>query len=89
MRSANTDSFEFPDPPHAHDELNKLGFTKQALEKYENGVCHADALAAGTVETPAELQQHLEQMLKIAAEVDAGKWVSELPLIRPGQGRPR
>jgi hypothetical protein len=55
-----------PDPPYTGGELNKLGFTKQALERYESGACHADALAAGTVETPTELQQHLEQMLKIA-----------------------
>jgi hypothetical protein len=56
----------FPDPPYANGELNKLGFTRQAIEKYENGACHKYALAAGAVETPAENQQHLEQMLAIA-----------------------
>jgi hypothetical protein len=56
----------FPDPPWANDELNKLGFTKQALEKYENGACHKYALAGGAVQTPAENQQHLQQMLEIA-----------------------
>lgn len=56
----------FPDPPYADGELNRLGFTKQVVEKYENGACRKDALAAGVVQTPAENQQHLEQMLRIA-----------------------
>ena len=56
----------FPDPPYADGELNRLGFTKQAVEKYENGACRKYALAAGVVQTPAENQQRLEQMLEIA-----------------------
>ena len=56
----------FPDPPYADGELNRLGFTKQVVEKYENGVCRKYALAAGVVQTPAEDQQRVEQMLKIA-----------------------
>ena len=56
----------FPDPPYADGELNSLGFTKQVVEKYENGACRKYALAAGVVETPAENQQRLEQMLAIA-----------------------
>ncbi len=56
----------FPDPPYADGELNRLGFTKQVVEKYENGACRKYALAAGVVETPAENQERLEQMLAIA-----------------------
>jgi hypothetical protein len=56
----------FPDPPYAAGELSGLGFPKQVVEKYFNGACHKYALAAGAVETPAENQQHLEQMLAIA-----------------------
>jgi hypothetical protein len=43
-----------------------LGFTKQVVEKHENGACRKYALDAGVVETPAENQQRLEQMLKVA-----------------------
>jgi hypothetical protein len=56
----------FPDPPYADGELNALGFTKQAVEKYENGACRKYALAAGVVQTPAENRLHVVQMLKIA-----------------------
>jgi hypothetical protein len=31
-----------------------------------NSACHADALAAGVVQTQTEIQQHLQQMLAIA-----------------------
>lgn len=57
---------DFPDPPFADQELNKMGFTKVTLEKVDEGACHADALASGAVQSEAELQQHLEQELKIA-----------------------
>lgn len=57
---------KFPDPPYSNGELNGLGFTKQAITPLENGACHADALAAGTVETPAELQQRMAAGLKVA-----------------------
>jgi hypothetical protein len=57
----------FPDPPWGNGELDNLGFTKQVLEKYENGACQKYFLAAGgTIPTPAENQQRLEQLLKIA-----------------------
>lgn len=56
----------FPDPPYAVGELNKMGFTKLVLVKYENGVCHKEALAAGIVWTKAELEQQIAQELKIA-----------------------
>jgi hypothetical protein len=57
----------FPDPPWGNGELDKLGFTKQVLEKYEDGACQKYFLAAGgTIPTPAENQQRLEQLLKIA-----------------------
>ncbi len=44
----------FPDPPYSAGELNNLGYTKQFVQKYENGVCHKYALAGGWVPTPAE-----------------------------------
>jgi hypothetical protein len=56
----------FPDPRYSNGELNLLGFTKQRVSPLENGACDADALAAGTVETPAELQQRLAAGLKVA-----------------------
>jgi hypothetical protein len=57
----------FPDPPYSNGELNKLGFRKYSPQMVgATNACHADALAAGVVQTPAEIQQHLEQMLKIA-----------------------
>ncbi|MGD0810621.1 MAG: hypothetical protein ABSA91_13085 [Acidimicrobiales bacterium] len=57
---------KFPDPPYADGELNRLGFTKQVVEKYENGACRKYALAAGVVQTPSEDQQRVDQMLEIA-----------------------
>jgi len=33
--------------------------------------CHAEALVARVVQTPAELQRHLDQMLKIAQSMRA------------------
>ncbi|MGB9112670.1 MAG: hypothetical protein WCF24_08080 [Acidimicrobiales bacterium] len=57
---------KFPDPPYSNGELNKLGFTKPALEKYENGSCHADALAAGAVESQGEIDQYIKMYLKMA-----------------------
>jgi hypothetical protein len=55
----------FPDPPYTNGELNKLGFTKYSPKmEAANKACHADALAAGVVQTQAEIQQHFEQMLK-------------------------
>ena len=56
----------FPDPPWPNGELNKLGFTKQVLGKYENGACYKYFLAAGGVPTPAENQRRMEQMLRTA-----------------------
>ena len=57
----------FPDPPYSNGELNKLGFRKLSPQmETATNKCHAQALAAGVVQTPAEIQQHLEQMLKIA-----------------------
>ena len=56
----------FPDPPYSAGELNNLGYTKQVVQKYENGACHKYALAGGWVPTPAENQQHMEQMLAMA-----------------------
>ncbi len=57
----------FPDPPWGNGELDRLGFTKLVLEKYEDGACEKYFLAAGgTIATPAENQQRLEQLLKIA-----------------------
>jgi len=58
---------ELSRPPVGDGELDNLGFTKQVLEKYENGACQKYFLAAGgTMPTPAENQQRLEQLLKIA-----------------------
>lgn len=58
---------QFPDPPFANGELNKLGFRKSSPQmEAATKACHSDALAAGVVETPEEIQQHLEQMLMIA-----------------------
>lgn len=57
----------FPDPPYSNGELNKLGFRKLSPQmESATRQCHSQALAAGVVQTPAELQQHLQQMLKIA-----------------------
>jgi hypothetical protein len=57
----------FPDPPWGNGELDRLGFTKQVLEKYEDGACEKYFLAAGgAIPTPAENQQRLEQLLGIA-----------------------
>jgi hypothetical protein len=57
----------FPDPPFSDGELNKLGFTKNSPQMLAaNKACHADALAAGVVQTPAEIQQHLQQMLTVS-----------------------
>jgi hypothetical protein len=44
----------FPDPPYSAGELNNLGYTKQVVQKYENGACHKYALAGGWIPTPAE-----------------------------------
>lgn len=57
----------FPDPPYSAGELNGMGFRKNspAMERATKA-CHGLALKAGVVQTPAELQQHLAQMLKIA-----------------------
>ncbi len=56
----------FPDPPYSAGELNNLGYTKQVVQKYENGACHKYALAGGWIPTAAENQQHMEQMLAMA-----------------------
>jgi hypothetical protein len=57
----------FPDPPYSNGELNRLGFRKLSPQmEAATNKCSAQALAAGVVQTPAEIQQHLEQMLKIA-----------------------
>jgi len=56
----------FPDPPYAAGELNNLGYTKLVVQKYESGACHKYALAGGWVPTPAENQQHMDQMLAMA-----------------------
>ena len=56
----------FPDPPYAAGELNNLGYTKQVVQKYENGACHKYALAGGWIPTAAENQEHMEQMLAMA-----------------------
>lgn len=57
----------FPDPPWGNGELDKLGFTKQVLEKYEDAACRKYFVGAGgVIATPAENQQHVEQMLDIA-----------------------
>jgi len=57
----------FPDPPYSDGELNKLGFRKNSPQmEAATNKCHAQALAAGVVQTPVEIQQHLDQMLKIA-----------------------
>jgi hypothetical protein len=57
---------KFPDPPYSKGELNSLGLTTQRIGPLENGACHSDALAAGIVETRAELQQRLAAGLKVA-----------------------
>jgi hypothetical protein len=57
---------KFPDPPYSDGELNEMGFTKTVVDKYANGACHKDALAAGVVQSAAGLAQHLQQMLKIS-----------------------
>jgi hypothetical protein len=56
----------FPDPPYQGGELNKLGFTKQALEKYTSSVCRKEALVAGMVESHAEIEQYIEMYLRMA-----------------------
>ncbi len=56
----------FPDPPYSAGELNNQGYTKQVVQKYENGACHKYALAGGWIPTAAENQQHMEQMLAMA-----------------------
>jgi hypothetical protein len=57
----------FPDPPYSNGELNKLGFRKYSPRmEAATKACHAEALAAGVVQTQAELQQHLAQLLKIS-----------------------
>jgi len=53
-------------------ELNKLGFQKYSPRtKAATSNCHAEALVARVVQTPAELQRHLDQMLKIAQSMRA------------------
>ncbi len=57
----------FPDPPYTNQELNKMGFGKDSPQMLSaTRACHAEALAAGVVQTPAALQQHLAAMLAIA-----------------------
>jgi hypothetical protein len=57
----------FPDPPYTDGELNTLGFKKYSPQmEAATKACHSQALAAGVVQTPAEIEQHLQLMLKIA-----------------------
>jgi hypothetical protein len=58
---------KFPDPPYSNGELNSLGFRKGSPQMDKaTSECHADALAAGVVESQQEIQQHLQQLLEIA-----------------------
>jgi len=58
---------KFPDPPYANDELNGMGFTKNSPHmEAATEACHEEALAAGVVQTPADIQQHLRLMRGIA-----------------------
>ncbi len=57
---------KFPDPPYSNGELNSMGFKKYSPQmEAATKACHADALAAGVVLTPAEIQKHLEQLLAL------------------------
>lgn len=56
----------FPDPAYSDGELNRLGYRKLSPRMVAaTNKCPAQALAAGVVQTPAEIQQHLEQRLQI------------------------
>jgi hypothetical protein len=58
---------KFPDPPYENGELNSLGFRKGSPQmQAATNACHPQALAAGVVQTQAEIQQHLEQLLKVS-----------------------
>lgn len=57
----------FPDPPYSAGELNDLGFRKNSpVMTRATQDCHADALAAGVVQTQAEQAAHMKALLKIA-----------------------
>jgi hypothetical protein len=57
----------FPDPPYQNGELNKLGYTKYSPQMVKaDNACHALALAAGAVESQAEIDTYLKQDLKVS-----------------------
>jgi hypothetical protein len=57
----------FPDPPYQDQELNKLGYTKYSPQMIKaDNECHALALAAGAVESKAEIEYYLRRDLEIS-----------------------
>jgi hypothetical protein len=75
----------FPDPPYSSGELRNLGYAplghpgKYAAQMAKaTNACHELALAAGFVQSQAEQEQHLAQMLKIS-ECMRANGVSNFP----------